>query len=83
MKNKKVFITGAGGFIGSHLAELSIEMGYDVKALIHYNSQNNWGWLEDSAYKNDIEFISGDVRDFDLPYTMLYRIVRSYFTSQP
>ncbi len=66
MKNKKVFITGAGGFIGSHLAELSIEMGYDVKALIHYNSRNNWGWLEDSAYKNDIEFIAGDVRDYDL-----------------
>jgi len=51
---KKVLITGAGGFIGSHLAEYCVESGFDVKAFIHYNSKNHVGWLENSDYKNEI-----------------------------
>ena len=62
---KKILITGAAGFIGSHLTERCVELGYDVKVLVRYNSKNNWGWLESSAVKNDIEVISGDIRDFD------------------
>jgi NAD dependent epimerase/dehydratase len=62
---KKVFITGAAGFIGSHLTELCVEQGYAVKAFIRYNSRNLWGWLEHSPCKNDIEIYTGDVRDFD------------------
>ena len=59
----KVLVTGADGFIGSHLTELLVEQGYDVKALSQYNSFNNWGWLEDVSCKDKIEVLSGDVRD--------------------
>ena len=62
---KKILITGAGGFIGSHLVERCVEEGYEVKAFIRYNSKNNWGWLESSAFKNEIGVYTGDVRDFD------------------
>jgi NAD dependent epimerase/dehydratase len=59
----KALITGADGFIGSHLAELLVKEGYRVHALSQYNSFNNWGWLEDIDCRNDIEVLSGDVRD--------------------
>lgn len=62
---KKVLITGAAGFIGSHLTELLVEKGYCVTAFVHYNSINNWGWLEKSKYKGEIEVVSGDIRDYD------------------
>lgn len=61
----KILITGAGGFIGSHLTEKCVELGYNVRAFIRYNSRNNWGWLEESKYKDKIRVISGDVRDYD------------------
>jgi len=61
----KVLITGAAGFIGSHLTEYLVSNGFDVKAFVHYNSQNNWGWLEGSKVKNEIEVITGDIRDYD------------------
>jgi dTDP-glucose 4,6-dehydratase len=64
----KLLITGAGGFIGSHLTELLVNEGHDVKAFVRYNSKNNWGWLESSIVKNDVEIITGDIRDYDSVY---------------
>ena len=61
----KLLITGATGFIGSHLVELLVEKGYSVVAFDRYNTNNNWGWLEKSPVKNDVEVILGDIRDYD------------------
>lgn len=63
LKNKKVLVTGADGFIGSHLVEALHKMGCQIKALSLYNSFNNWGWLEDISCLTDIEIVCGDVRD--------------------
>ena len=60
---KKVLVTGADGFIGSHLTEALVNQGYHVKALSQYNSFNNWGWLENVNCKKDIEILTGDIRD--------------------
>lgn len=60
---KKVLVTGADGFIGSHLVELLVSEGYEVKALSQYNSFNYWGWLEDISCLADVEVLNGDVRD--------------------
>jgi nucleoside-diphosphate-sugar epimerase len=56
-------VTGADGFIGSHLCELLVQQGYKVKALAQYNSFNHWGWLDEVACKNELEVVCGDVRD--------------------
>src|SRR5688572_10426458 len=61
--SKKVLITGAEGFIGSHLTERLVQEGYEVKALAQYNSFNSWGWLDKIAFQNEFEVCSGDVRD--------------------
>mgnify|MGYP001338982764 CR=1 FL=1 len=66
---KKVLITGADGFIGSHLTEMLVNKGYKVKALAQYNSFNNWGWLETINCKKDIQVVVGDIRD---PYYCKY-----------
>lgn len=60
---KKILVTGADGFIGSHLTELLLEKGYKVKALAQYNSFNYWGWLEDIPKNPDLEIVTGDIRD--------------------
>lgn len=59
----KVLVTGADGFIGSHLTEELVRKGYDVKAFVYYNSFNSWGWLDHSPLKNEFEVFAGDVRD--------------------
>jgi dTDP-glucose 4,6-dehydratase len=58
-------VTGAGGFVGSHLCEALVKENYDVRAFVRYNSQNLWGWLEESPLRNEIEVFPGDVRDYD------------------
>lgn len=60
---KKVLVTGADGFIGSHLTEMLAAEGYNVRALAQYNSFNTWGWLENVNCKRDIEIVTGDIRD--------------------
>ena len=64
----KIFLTGADGFIGSHLAELLVKKGFNVKALTYYNSFNSWGWLDhiNQKVRKDIEIITGDIRDEQL-----------------
>lgn len=59
---RKVFVTGADGFIGSHLTEMLLDKGYNVKALSYYNSFNYWGWLDDMRHPN-LETVTGDIRD--------------------
>ncbi|BBP60737.1 NAD-dependent 4,6-dehydratase LegB [Pseudomonas sp. St316] len=59
----RVLVTGADGFIGSHLVELLVQEGYQVKALSQYNSFNYWGWLENINCLDKVEVVSGDVRD--------------------
>jgi NAD dependent epimerase/dehydratase len=59
----KILVTGADGFIGSHLTEELVRQGYDVKAFVYYNSFNSWGWLDHSPLKNEFEVFAGDIRD--------------------
>jgi NAD dependent epimerase/dehydratase len=59
----KALVTGADGFIGSHLTEALLQEGYEVKALSQYNSFNYWGWLEDVTPCPELEVVSGDIRD--------------------
>ncbi|PJZ86316.1 NAD-dependent 4,6-dehydratase LegB [Leptospira harrisiae] len=62
---KKILITGADGFIGSHLTEALVRAGYETKAFVLYNSFNSWGWLDSCAsdVKGKFEVFSGDIRD--------------------
>ncbi len=61
MSSKKVLVTGADGFIGSHLVEMLVRKGFDVRAVSLYNSFNSWGWLEDIDCLKDVEVVSGDI----------------------
>ncbi len=63
LDGKKVLVTGADGFIGSHLVEMLVKKGAKVRALSQYNSFNDWGWLEDISCADDVEVVCGDVRD--------------------
>ena len=65
-----VLVTGADGFIGSHLTEALLAKGYRVRALAQYNSFNNWGWLEDIAANVRLEIVCGDIRDADFCRTI-------------
>ncbi|MCD4819049.1 MAG: NAD-dependent 4,6-dehydratase LegB [Candidatus Cloacimonetes bacterium] len=62
---KNILITGADGFIGSHLTEELVKQGFDVKTFVYYNSFNSWGWLDvlPQKIRNKIEIFSGDIRD--------------------
>ena len=64
-KQKKALVTGADGFIGSHLTEALVNKGFDVHAFVYYNSFNSYGWLDSipAETKNKIEFFAGDIRD--------------------
>ncbi|MBN1283942.1 MAG: GDP-mannose 4,6-dehydratase [Anaerolineae bacterium] len=62
---KRALVTGAGGFIGSHLTERLVELGAEVRALVRYNAPGTWGWLDHSPARGDIEVIAGDVSDAD------------------
>jgi dTDP-glucose 4,6-dehydratase len=65
MRNGKILVTGADGFIGSHLVEGLVARGYDVRAFVFYNSFDSWGWLDsaDDKVKRAIEVHAGDIRD--------------------
>ena len=65
LKGKKVLITGADGFIGSHLTEYLVAQGADVRAFVYYNSFNSWGWLDqsDPHVKRSLDVFAGDIRD--------------------
>lgn len=67
LQGKKVLVTGAEGFIGSHLTERLVELGADVTALAQYNSFNNWGWIDtfDKNVKDSINVVTGDIREYD------------------
>jgi dTDP-glucose 4,6-dehydratase len=65
LSGKRVLITGADGFIGSHLTEALVHAGVDVRAFVFYNSFNSWGWLDtlDKSLRNGLDVFSGDIRD--------------------
>jgi NAD dependent epimerase/dehydratase len=62
---KRVLVTGAGGFIGSHLTERLVELGAEVRALVHYNALGMRGWLDESPVRDSIQVIAGDITDRD------------------
>lgn len=65
MSYKKILVTGADGFIGSHLTEALVRAGYEARAFVMYNSLNSWGWLDRPAedVKGHFEVVAGDIRD--------------------
>lgn len=65
LKGKRILVTGADGFIGSHLTEELVRQGHDVRALVFYNSFNSWGWLDHTSdeIREKLQVISGDIRD--------------------
>jgi NAD dependent epimerase/dehydratase len=65
LQGKKILVTGADGFIGSHLTEHLVRAGLDVRAFVYYNSFNSWGWLDeaDDQIKQSLDVFAGDIRD--------------------
>lgn len=65
LKNKKILVTGADGFIGSHLTETLMKRGLDVRAFVYYNSFGSWGWLDhvSADIKSSLDIFAGDIRD--------------------
>ncbi len=70
-QSKSVLVTGAGGFIGSHLAEALVRAGAKTRAMVHYNSLGRKGWLDQSDLKEDMEVVAGDIRELDSVRTAL------------
>jgi NAD dependent epimerase/dehydratase len=66
VKDQSVLVTGAGGFIGSHLAERLVQLGAKTRVLVHYRGNGSWGWLDESPLRNEMQVIAGDVRDRDV-----------------
>jgi NAD dependent epimerase/dehydratase len=64
-KNRRVLVTGAGGFIGSHLAERLVQLGAETRCFVRYNSQGAAGWLSSSPLRSELEIIYGDLRDYE------------------
>ena len=71
MNHKKLLITGAGGFIGSHMVEKALKLKYSVTALVKYNSRNNWGWIDNFKHKN-LNIVSGDISDPEFINNLVY-----------
>lgn len=71
---KNILITGGAGFIGSHLAEFLLKKNYNITVFDRYNSNNDWGHLENSKFKKDIRVILGDIRDYDSTKKSLNKI---------
>jgi dTDP-glucose 4,6-dehydratase len=65
VKKMKALVSGAGGFIGSHLCERLVRDGHEVRAFVRYNSSSSWGWLDSSDLRREMEIVSGDIRDTD------------------
>jgi NAD dependent epimerase/dehydratase len=65
MKDKKILVTGAGGFIGSHLVEMLLKDNNEVRAFVHYNSFSSWGWIDSlsNEIKDHLDVFAGDIRD--------------------
>jgi NAD dependent epimerase/dehydratase len=65
VSSKKILVTGADGFIGSHLTEALVRQGFDVRAFVYYNSFNSWGWLDhaDGSIRRHLDVFAGDIRD--------------------
>lgn len=73
MIGSKILVTGADGFIGSHLVEELVRQGHEVKAFVLYNSFNSWGWLDDvqTEIRSAVEIFAGDIRD---PYGVRHAV---------
>lgn len=71
---KKILVTGAAGFIGSHLVEAALKDNYKITALVKYNSKNNWGWLENIQHKN-LSVITGDINNSDF----INKIIKGHY----
>ena len=63
LRKQRILVTGADGFIGSHLTEILLNSGCTVRALSMYNSFNDWGWLEQILPNKNLEVVCGDIRD--------------------
>ena len=75
-----LLITGAAGFIGSHLVERCVADGYKVRAFVRYNSSSSWGWLDQSPVRDDIEVVAGDIRDYRFCDPGSGRVAMQYYT---
>ncbi len=71
---KRVLVTGAGGFIGSHLAEALVARGAYVRAFVHYRALGGWGWLDDSPVRADMQVVAGDIADRDSVATAMHDV---------